>query len=171
MRNDSRHGCSSGFPWRCGPWLYTVLHIKKKSCLEIFFILIELIYSLKHAKRYLHNIVTELQALRLDTEWLRFGILLFLFTFFKYIWAPWLHKYSRYLHENFQSRKKQSRCLIIPTQIGVGVILYIRADVILTGLHRFMLKVFFMWLETWWYTGHKYPHTFILVSKVWLLEV
>lgn len=53
----------------------------KKSCLEKFFILIELIYSLKHAKCYLHNIVTELQALRLDTEWLRFGILLFLFTF------------------------------------------------------------------------------------------
>lgn len=57
----------------------------KKSCLENFFILIELIYSLKHAKCYLHNIVTELQALRLDTEWLRFGILLFLFTFFKHI--------------------------------------------------------------------------------------
>lgn len=36
----------------------------KKSCLEKIFILIELIYSLKHAKCYLHNIVTELQALR-----------------------------------------------------------------------------------------------------------
>lgn len=46
------------------------------------------IYSLKHAKRYLHNIVTELQALRLDTEWLRFGILLFLFTFFLSIFEP-----------------------------------------------------------------------------------
>lgn len=50
------------------------IFLKKMSCLEKNSdILIELIYSLKHAKRYLHNIVAEFQALRLDTEWLRFG--------------------------------------------------------------------------------------------------
>lgn len=65
--------------------VHSVTYFKKSHVWKNFFILIELIYSLKHAKCYLHNIVTELQALRLDTEWLRFGILLFLFTFFKYI--------------------------------------------------------------------------------------